>query len=178
MYVHSHCTSISNALSSISRFSLWTIKSQVLLSLLLTARNVMDAFVAVIFAVTRPTNAGPIAIASWRNWSTINGTPCVTNSAWRNALPPASYVHSKVTLSPSTTLTGLEGADDIVGACDSKRQKIRDTWRSLVEAQSSISRLLVQLIISYPWKKFKTNLLRVQIEQRKTAQKYSEGKKT
>ena len=38
-----------------------------------------------------------------------------------SALLPALYVHSKVTLSPSTTLNGLEGADVIVGACDSKQ---------------------------------------------------------
>ena len=138
----------------------------------------MDAFVSVIFAVTRPTNAELIATGSWRNRSTTNDTPAVSNSAWRNALPPRSYVHSKVTLSPSTTLTGLEGADVIVGACDSERQKIRDTWRSLVDAQSSISRLLVYVIISYPWKELKTNLLRVQIELRKTAQKYGARKKT
>ena len=86
----------------------------------------MEAFVSVIFAVTRPTYAELIAKGRKANRSTTNGTPPVSNSAWKNALPPLSYVHSKVTLSPSTTITGLEGADVIVGACDSERQKIRD----------------------------------------------------
>ena len=43
-----------------------------------------------------------------------------------HGLGPGFVYTPKVTLSPSTTLTGLEGADVIFGACDSKRQKIRD----------------------------------------------------
>ena len=88
----------------------------------------MDAFVSDIFAVTRPTYSELIATGRKENRSTTNATPPVSNSAWKNALPPLLYVHSKVTLSPSETITGLEGADVIVGgACDSERQKNRDT---------------------------------------------------
>ena len=39
-----------------------------------------------------------------------------------NALPPRSYVHSKVTLSPSTTRSGFGGAAVIFGTCDSMKE--------------------------------------------------------
>ena len=40
-----------------------------------------------------------------------------------NALPPRSYVHSKVTLSPSTTRSGFGGAAVIFGVCDSMKER-------------------------------------------------------
>ena len=86
----------------------------------------MEAFVSVISAVNRPSKAEVILMEAPRVFLTMKGNPCVPNSASSNALPPVLYVHSKVTFSPSTTCNGLEGADVIFGACDSKWQKKRD----------------------------------------------------
>ena len=104
----------------------------------------MEAFVSVISAVNRPSKAEVILMDAPRVFLTMKGNPCVPNCASSNALPPVLYVHSKVTFLLSSTCNGLEGADVIFGACDSKWQKKgRDAFRSLVDAQSSVSRHVV-----------------------------------
>ena len=137
----------------------------------------MEALVSVISAVNRPTKDKRIFMETLV-FLTMKGNPCDANSASWNALPPVLNVHCKVTFSPSTTCNGFEGADIIFGACDSKRQK---KYAIHLDHLLTLNLLFLGTLfnyISYPWRKLETHLLRVQIEIRKTAQKYGARKET
>ena len=86
--------------------------------------NAIVAFVSVAFTINRESYSERTKVVELVTTATV--TTCwfttLVKSILENATPPESYVHRKVTLSPSTTRSGFGGAAVILGACDSKKE--------------------------------------------------------
>ena len=88
------------------------------------ASNVIAVFVSETFTVSRETYSGILMRMFELDLprTILLGGVAMPKSILSNVLPLRSYVHSKVTLSLSTTRSGFGGAAVIFGTCDSMKE--------------------------------------------------------